>query len=87
MSYQQRAVFDHLKLHDKYLFDAKARQIVAAVAAPKMGRFVGDCLLLLIIHCLNQNFSSLGREEFFRKAIGILRLSGLIPHRSRDSVS
>ena len=53
MSYQQRMLFGHPKLHDYYLFDAKACQIVAAVGYPKMERFVGDCLLMSIIHCPN----------------------------------
>jgi hypothetical protein len=30
-----RRFLDHLKLHDKYLFDAKTRQIVAALGDPK----------------------------------------------------
>jgi hypothetical protein len=45
--------FDHLKLHDKYLFDAKARQIVAVVGDPKWGALLVIICLLLIAHCSN----------------------------------
>jgi len=45
--------FGHLKMHGKYLFDANTCQIVAAVGHDEMGRFVGDYLPLLIIHCPN----------------------------------
>jgi hypothetical protein len=71
VSYQQRLFFDHLKLHDKYLFDGWRAKLLPRFASRKWG-------ILLVIHCLT---------KIFVAQPGIMERSALIAHRSRDSVS
>jgi hypothetical protein len=51
-------LFGHLKLHDKYLFDAKTCQIAAVVGDPKWG------VLLVIICCYSSLIVGI---KFFRR--------------------